>query len=110
MQVLADVARIETILFGAALAAIVLFQLLGRRMNMYGLLLDKVTEQVSPGRIQLLVVTMLGAGILIGALMQAMRTGSGVLELPTGSSPLAVLIASHGIYLFGKYRSQIGTQ
>jgi hypothetical protein len=104
MQTLAELARVEAILFGSSLAAVVLYQLLGGHMNLHGLLADKVTGEVSPGRIQLLIVTMVAAGAQMGALMRAVQSGSDVLELPTGSSPLAVFVASHALDLNGRER------
>jgi hypothetical protein len=66
------------------LAAMIAFQLLTGRINMGGLLRDKTNGQPSPGRMQLLLVTLAVAGAYIGAML--------------GAAPVEILIkpAAHG--------------
>jgi len=57
--------------FLATIAAAVAFQLLTGRINMQGLLRDKTNGQPSPGRVQLLLITLAVAGAYLGAMLGA---------------------------------------
>ena len=101
MEDLTALAQIEAFVFAWALLALVAFGLLTARINVKGLLLDKTTGQISPERIQLLVFTLTVASMMLFRVdpMNHLRT----LLLPSGNL-LAVLSASHLIYLARKYQ------
>src|SRR5512136_2795373 len=54
--------RLSLAIFLAALALLVAFQMLTGAINLRGLLTDKVSGGFSPGRLQLLAATAMGAG------------------------------------------------
>lgn len=88
--------------FLAGLALTLAFLMLTGRICLHGLLRDKWDGSISPGRIQALVATIAGGcGYLVSALAHA---GTGSLP-PVPGELLAVLGASNGLYLAGKFNS-----
>ncbi len=98
--------RLSLAIFLAALALLVAFQMLTGAINLRGLLTDKVSGVFSPGRLQLLAATAMGAGWY---LMQAL-SGKSVLTLPDMPGELLTAIGgSNALYLLGKLRSAYQT-
>jgi hypothetical protein len=98
MPTLARLASLEAAVFFAALAAIVCYQILTGRIHLTGLLRDKTRRnQLSPARIQLLLVTIFGAGMMLRS-----AAGQGALTL-LPPEVVALFGASHGLYLGNKY-------
>ena len=65
MDTLADFVRLETWLLLGGLAALVAYQMLTGRINMRAMLSDNWTDGFSPGRLQLLLLTLAGAAIMV---------------------------------------------
>lgn len=73
-------------------------------INMRGLLDDKVSRGLSPGRVQLLISTVMGAGYYL--LLAIERAPSGKLpDIP--EEALLLVGGSHLVYLGGKVRSHV---
>jgi hypothetical protein len=84
----------------AGLLFIVGYQLLTGRINMKKLLFDKTTNRRSPGRVQLLMLT------LVGALSYLLMTVDDPNKLPKVPRELLLLIGgSNFVYLTGKVYS-----
>ena len=104
MEQLVPIIRLEIWLILGGLALIVSYQMLTGRINMSGLFDDKVTRGLSPGRVQLLVLTLAGAGYYLLLVAQ---------QPPDGSFPPVPeaiwLLAGGGnlVYLAGKARSHL---
>jgi hypothetical protein len=81
-------------------AAVVAYQLLTGHINMQGLLNDKQTGKIDPGRIQLLVSTLVVAAAYLG-------DPHAFADLTTQAGAGAVLGGSNIFYLVQKYRSQL---
>ena len=97
------ISQLAGILFQAflfALVGVVAFQLLTRRINLDGLLEDKTSNQLSPGRVQLLFVTLLG---FFYCAKTGLSGGEILRVLP--NEMLALITGSQGLYLVDKYRS-----
>lgn len=78
------------------------YGMLNGRIRVRGLLCDKQTGALSPGRLQLLMLTLVGAGTYLGSI----DAPSGALpEVPT--ELLALVGSSNLLYLTGKSRSAI---
>jgi hypothetical protein len=107
---LASFVRIELEVLLAALALIVAFQLLTGKINMGGMLLEKTTSGVdgySAARLQLLLVTLVGAFYLITEVINSIHQGSP--HFPTVDEKWLLLLGgSHSIYLGGKVNSLFG--
>jgi hypothetical protein len=90
-----------TLLFGT-----IIYLVLIGRINLKGLLRDKRDGEISPGRIQLLVVTLMTAGMYIMRLLSS--EDAGVLPaLPQDQNLLVLLGGSHIVYLSGKLFSTL---
>ena len=104
MERLSDLARIETELLSTLFAVAVLWQLLRGTINLAGMLQDKPgppTRNPDPGRVQLLVLSLLVALFtLLG--IDEMRAAHEVL-LPS-QALVYLFVGSHGVYLLDKYR------
>ena len=72
-------------------------------INLKGLLADKETHAFSPGRLQLLIVTLVGVGVYLRQLAQS---PPGTLPAPN-IQMLSAIAASQGVYLTGKAVSRI---
>jgi|ERR1044071_1595367 hypothetical protein len=97
MGALSTLLSYETGFLLAALASIISYRLLTRQINTRGLLRDKVGGRaVSPGRLQLLVVTVVTAAYCVFEVAQTRRMPEVPREL------IAALGASHLLYLGGK--------
>src|SRR2546422_672034 len=84
----------------AALMAMVLYRMLTGKINTAGLLLDKQTRRLSPGRVQLLTFT------AVSALYYILQVVEKPTELPKPPEEfLLVLGGSNVIYLGGKASS-----
>ena len=101
------IARIEIEVFLVALALVVGFQLLTRKMNTKGLLFEKKPDGLagfSPARLQMLLVTLAGACYLISGVTANIHQGK--LEFPELDNRLFLLLGgSHTVYLGGKLNS-----
>lgn len=99
LQALAALARFEAIAVLSALAMVVAYQALRGRIALRGLLDDKTTGRLDPGRIQMLVATLL----LSGALLMSLEHGQ---KSPIVTVPSEWLVAlfggSQGVYLVRK--------
>ena len=97
MDTLSIVLRYEVFFVLTALAVIIAYRLLTRQINTNGLLRDKVGGRaISPGRLQLLIVTLLIATYYVAHVIQTQ-------ELPNiPQQYLLALGGSHIFYLGGK--------
>jgi len=96
MNTLFTVMRYEMFFVFAALAFMVGYRLLIGRIKTKGLLMDKVTKEFSPGRLQMLIAT---AGVAIYFIVQVMQTE----KMPELTRELMLALAgSHVLYLGGK--------
>jgi len=104
MQQLVNIARWEVYLLVGGLFAIILYKIISGSIDLDGLVTGDRrdgSEFFSPGRLQLLVFTLVTA---MNYLMQVARSPS-LQALPTIShSTLAILTGSHALYLAGKAR------
>jgi hypothetical protein len=80
-----------------ALMLIVGYQVLTGRINTKGMLFDKETQEFSPGRVQLLTLTLLTAFLYI---LQAAQNPAQLPEVP--QELLLILGGSNLVYLVGK--------
>ena len=85
--------------FVGALAAIVLFKMAAGTINTRGLLRDKETGEFSPGRLQLLLLTLAGALAYVNDV-----TAARPYKLEAPEELLALVGASNLLYLGGKSR------
>jgi hypothetical protein len=98
MSTLSTVFRYEVGLFVGGLALLVTYQLLTGKVNVNGLLREKHGDRgFSPGRLQLLVFTVVGAIYYMLLLLEDPKTFP---DIPEGL--LLVLGGSNSIYLAGK--------
>lgn len=107
MTTLATVLRYELIIFLAALALLLGHRMLTQQINMKGLLMDKTGGRaISPGRVQMLLVTM-GIAAYYFTLVVETKDKSRLPDLP---NELVVMFgASHGTYLLGKLYGRFAT-
>lgn len=102
MEVLADVARLEAYVLLGGFALVVAYKLLTGRINMAGIFSDKVTREPSPGRVQMLFFTVVGAGYYLMLVLEQASSGS----LPDVPMELLLLVGgSQLFYLGAKTRS-----
>ena len=87
--------------FLSALIAVVAYQVLIGRINLSGLLEGKSSGQLSPGRVQLLFVTLLGMFYCL----KTGLSGEGQLLRALPTEMLALIGGSQSLYLVDKYRS-----
>lgn len=103
MPSLANFVRYEVMLLLFGLAAVVAAQLLGGEINTKGLLYgsdSRGNRSLSPGRIQLLLLTMAAAGQYLTQVLGNLNQNA----LPPVSNDLvAGLLGSNAIYLTGKF-------
>jgi hypothetical protein len=99
-----DFVKIELGCLLLATCAVVLYRMLTRHINTSGMLDDKHgSGAVSPGRVQLLALTVGSAFYLLLQVFSAERTPTGALLFPTLPKELLyVLGASNGVYLGSK--------
>lgn len=107
MNTLATVLRYEVLVLLTALAAIVAYRMITQQINVAGLLMDKTSGRaISPGRVQMLMVTLGIAGYYL--MMVADTKDKGQLpELP--NEYIVALGASHSVYLLGKLYGRFAT-
>ncbi len=104
MQQLVPIVRLELSLILGLLALVVVYKLLTGAINMRGLLDDKKTHALSPGRVQLLISTVTGAGYYL--LLAIERAPDGKLpDLP--EETLLLVGGSQLVYLGGKTWSHV---
>ena len=96
MNTLFTFMRYEMFFVFVALASIVGYRMLTGHINTKGLLLDKVTHEFSPGRLQMLMATAL---VAIYFVVQVLETEK-MPQLP--QQFLLALVGSHVLYLGGK--------
>jgi len=107
MNTLATVLRYELLVLLTALAGLIAYRMITQQINVTGLLMDKTSGRaISPGRIQMLIVTLGIAGYYL--MMVAENADKGRLpELP--NEYLVALGASHGTFLLGKLYGRFAT-
>lgn len=94
------------LVFLAVLVAIIAFKLLVGEINTSGLLEDKQTGALSPGRIQLLGTTLIAAGTYVIELVQTLTPGQLPQHVLSVDKELLWLAGgSQLLYLSGKSRS-----
>ncbi len=104
MQHLVPIVRLELALILGGLALIVAYKLLTGAINMRGLLVDKKTRALSPGRVQLLVFTVMGAGYYLLLVIEQAPSG----KLPDFPEEALLLVGgSQLVYLGGKARAHL---
>ena len=102
MGTLAAAAHFEAYVLLGGLALVVVFKLLTGRINMVGIVSDKVTREPSPGRVQMLFFTVAGAGYYLMLAIEQSSSGS----LPDVPTELLLLVGgSQLFYLGAKTRS-----
>jgi len=107
MAALMSFARHEIEFLLGTLAAIVAYQILTGKINTRGLLNDE-HGVFSPGRLQLLLVTLAGASYVFSQVLESITLGAP--GFPTLDPKwLLALFGSHAIYLGGKSYSVIQT-
>ena len=100
MTTLSTVLRYELLGLLIALIAIITYRLLTNQINTKGLLVDKTSgRNFSPGRLQMLVVTIAIAFYYLMKVMEGRGTGT-LPDMP--NEFLMALGGSHAIYLSGK--------
>src|SRR5688572_17546967 len=108
MDTLSTVLRYEMLIMLMVLMGIIAYRLLVRQINTKGLLLDKTSGRAfSPGRLQLLVVTLAIALYYILMVIDTKDTGK-LPDLP--NEYLVALGGSHVIYLGGKVYGMLATK
>ncbi len=104
METLVRFAQFEIWFLLGGLALLVGYQMLTGKINMSGLFDDKVTRGLSPGRVQLLVLTLAGAGYYLLLVAQQPPDGS----LPPFPEDVLLLVGgSNLVYLGAKARSHL---
>src|SRR5829696_6331226 len=107
MNTLATVLRYEAIFLLGGLALIVGYGLLTHQINVTGLLMDKTSGRaISPGRVQMLLVTMSIAAYYFMSVIDAEDT-SRLPDLPNAF--VMAFGASQGVYLLGKLYGRFAT-
>ncbi len=97
MQTLVTVLSLEAVVLLSVLAALLGYWMLIGKINMQGLLSDKPDGSLSPGRVQLLSLTLFGALFYLGQVLQDPS------RLPNVPQELLLIIGgSHAVYLGGK--------
>ncbi len=104
MEQLIPLIRFEVWLILGGLALVVAYKMLTGRINMQGLFDDKVTHELSPGRVQLLVLTLVGAAYYL--LLVAQQPPDGSLP-PVPEEVLLLVGGSNLVYLGAKARSHL---
>jgi len=96
-ELLAQFIRIETMLILPAIGLLLFFKIATGEINLFGLITDKRTGEISPARIQSLILTFSAAGFLL----------LGIPRLTGTISDLAPMVfgGSQAIYLYSKYES-----
>ncbi len=104
METLVKFAQFEIWFLLGGLALLVGYQMLTGKINMSGLFDDKLTHELSPGRVQLLVLTLAGAGYYLLLVAQQPLDGS----LPPVPEEVLLLVGgSNLVYLGAKARSHL---
>lgn len=105
MGALSAFLRYELFFLLAALAVIVAYRMLTRQINMSGLLRDKVGGRaVSPGRLQMLIVTLVVAVYYVAEVLGSEKLP----ELPREF--MLALAGSHLVYLGGKFYALLASK
>jgi len=108
MPSLAQFVRFEIMLLLLGLAAVVLAQLLGGEINTKGLLYGsdgQGNRGLSPGRVQLLVLTIAAAGQYLSQVLTNLGNLNQNSLPPINNDLVAGLLGSNAIYLTGKFYS-----
>ncbi len=90
------------VVFGllAGFAGVIGHGLASGRVVTRGLLADKTSERISPARVQLLALTLAGAGYYLLLVFRSLETGPALPEIP--EELLALLLGSNTFYLTAK--------
>lgn len=104
MQALAEFAQTVVVVSIIGFTLAVGYQLLTGQIRTKGVLLDKGDRQISPGRIQLLMLTGIALITSLGNGSQAAMSNESTLSILPPELVL-LLAGSHGIYLAGKFMS-----
>lgn len=83
----------------SVLAITVLWKLMSGEIRTAGLLTNKVTREFSPGRLQLLILSLIGAGMYLVEILA--NSDGGALPSPS-NNVLATIAGSQAFYLGGK--------
>ena len=105
METLVKFAQFEIWFLLGGLALVVAYKMLTGKINTTGLLKDKETGAISPGRVQLLLFTLMGAGSYLG--MTATLAAEDPPMLPDVPDELLLVVTgSNLVYLGGKSYSR----
>ena len=100
MEVLTTFIDLEVRFFLVGLLLVVAYQILTGRINMRGVFSDSISSGFSPGRVQLLVLALVGA---LYYFLKVARDPAKFPDVPAGL--LLIMGGSSSIYLGGKIRS-----
>lgn len=96
-NLLADVIRYEIWLVLSAFSLLLLFKMATGEMNIFGLITDKRTGEISPARIQSLILTFAAVGVLLSKLLTVTGISSDLVAMVFGGS--------QAVYLYSKSES-----
>jgi len=97
-HLLADVIRIEVWLLLSAFGLLLLFRMAAGEINLFGLITDKRTGEISPARIQSLILTFAAVGILMAELPTLTGTGLDLAAMVFGGSQVLYLYTKSESY------------
>src|SRR5271169_594366 len=106
MPSLAKFVRFEVMFLLFGLAAVILAQLLGGEINTKGLLSgsdNQGNQSLSPGRVQLLLLTMAAAGQYLTQVLGNLGNLNQSSLPPINTDLVAGLLGSNAVYLTGKF-------
>ena len=107
MNTLATVLKYELLVLLTALAALLAYRMITQQINVTGLLMDKTSGRaISPGRIQMLIVTLGIAGYYLMLVVDSKNKGQ-LPELP--NEYIVALGGSHSMFLLGKLWGRFAT-
>jgi hypothetical protein len=107
MSTIAMVLRYELFFFLITLVVIVGYRMITKQINVEGLLLDKTSGRTfSPGRLQMLIVSM-SVAIYYLMLIMDIKDTTRLPDMP--NEFILALGGSHGIYLMGKLYGRFAT-
>ena len=96
-NLMVKIIRFEIWLFLSAFGLYLLFRIVTGEINLFGLITDKRTNEISPSRIQSLILTFAAIGVLLSELPALTGTGIDLAAMVFGGS--------QAVYLFTKSES-----